>query len=46
MNIEFRNDLSADDIEAAVRRIEKSIRTTHDEINRIFIEAADMADEV
>ncbi len=45
MNIEFRNDLSADDIEAAVRRIEKSIRTTHSEVTRIFIEAASMEEE-
>jgi cation diffusion facilitator family transporter len=40
MNIEFRDHLSADEIEAAVRRIEKSIRTTHQEVTRIFIEAA------
>jgi len=45
MNIEFHNELSADDIEAAVRRIEKSIRTTHGEVNRIFIEAASMGEE-
>jgi cation diffusion facilitator family transporter len=40
MHIEFRNDLSADDIEAAVRRIKRSIRATHAEVARIFIEAA------
>ena len=45
MNIEFHNDLSADAIEAAIRRIEKNIRTTHEEITRIFIEAASMAEE-
>lgn len=46
MNIEFCNDLAADDIEAAVRRIEKSIRTTHGEVTRIFIEAASMTEDV
>jgi cation diffusion facilitator family transporter len=45
MNIEFCNNLSADDIEVAVRRIEKSIRTTHEEVTRIFIEAAPIAEE-
>jgi cation diffusion facilitator family transporter len=45
MNIEFRNELAADDIEAAIRRIEQSIRTTHREVTRIFIEAASMAED-
>ncbi len=40
LNIEFRDDLSADDIEAATRRIEAKIRATHTEVKRIFIEAA------
>ncbi|MBE9061174.1 cation diffusion facilitator family transporter [cf. Phormidesmis sp. LEGE 11477] len=40
LNIEFRDELSADEIEAAVRRIEKTIRGTHTEVKRIFIEAA------
>ena len=40
LNIEFRDELSADEIEAAVRRIEKNIRTAHTEVKRIFIEAA------
>ncbi len=40
LNIEFKDNLSADEIEAAVRRIEDSIRETHDEVKRIFIEAA------
>lgn len=39
MNIEFKDNLSADDIEIAVRRIETGIRRTHSEIKRIFIEA-------
>ena len=45
MNIEFQNDLSADDIEVAVHRIETHIRTTHAEVKRIFIEAAALAAE-
>ncbi|MGB3296440.1 MAG: cation diffusion facilitator family transporter, partial [Phormidesmis sp.] len=40
LNIEFNDSLSADEIEAAVRRIEKTIRTAHSEVKRIFIEAA------
>ncbi len=39
LNIEFRDDLSSDQIEAAVRRIEAAIRDSHDEVKRIFIEA-------
>ncbi|MEM6835425.1 MAG: cation diffusion facilitator family transporter [Cyanobacteria bacterium P01_C01_bin.120] len=42
LNIEFADDLSADDIEAAVCRIETSIRDSHEEVKRIFIEAASM----
>ncbi|PSR15641.1 cation transporter [filamentous cyanobacterium CCP3] len=42
MNIEFCDHLSADEIEAAVRRIEKSIRTTHQDVTRIFLEAASL----
>ncbi len=44
MNIEFCNELSADEIEAAVRRIEKNIRSTHQAVTRIFIEAASVND--
>ncbi|MDB9311765.1 cation diffusion facilitator family transporter [Spirulina sp. CS-785/01] len=40
LNIEFNDALSSDEIEAAVRRIEKNIRAEHDDIQRIFIEAA------
>lgn len=40
LNIEFVDALSADEIEAAVRRIEQSIRTNHQEVQRIFLEAA------
>ncbi len=45
MNIEFGDDLSADDIEAAVRRIEKAIRHSHSEVKRIFIEAQEAGTE-
>lgn len=40
LNIEFKDSLSADEIEAATRRIERNIRQSHQEITRIFIEAA------
>ena len=40
LNIEFQDSLSADEIEAAVRRIEQKIRAAHSEVKRIFIEAA------
>ena len=44
MNIEFCNDLSADEIEVAVCRIEATIRSTHQDVTRIFIEAASVKD--
>lgn len=40
LNIEFKDGLSADEIEAAVRRLESCIRDRHGEVKRIFIEAA------
>jgi cation diffusion facilitator family transporter len=40
LNIEFKDELAADEIEAAIRRIEAKIRAAHGEIKRIFIEAA------
>ncbi len=43
LNIEFKDNLSADEIEAAVRRIEQTIRAAHSEVKRIFIEAASVA---
>ncbi len=39
LNIEFKDDLSSDNIEAAIRRIEEAIRTSHEDVKRIFIEA-------
>ena len=43
LNIEFKDELSADEIEAAVRRIEQNIRESHAEVKRIFIEAASVS---
>lgn len=40
LNIEFADELSSDEIEAAIRRIEANIRESHQEVKRIFIEAA------
>ena len=40
LNIEFKDSLSADEIESAVRRIEKAIKAAHSDVKRIFIEAA------
>jgi len=40
LNIEFKDELSADEIETATRRIESKIRDSHPDIKRIFIEAA------
>ncbi|MGB3298311.1 MAG: cation diffusion facilitator family transporter [Phormidesmis sp.] len=40
LNIEFKDSLSANEIEAAVRRIETNVREAHTEVKRIFIEAA------
>lgn len=45
LNIEFKDELSSDEIEAAIRRIEASIRQAHAEVTRIFIEAASIAQE-
>ncbi len=39
LDIKFRNGLSAEEIEAAIDRIEAEIRKRHPEIKRIFIEA-------
>jgi cation diffusion facilitator family transporter len=38
IDVEFRDDLSAADESAAVRRIEEAIRERHPEVTRIFIE--------
>jgi len=39
MDIKFKSDLSATEIEAAIARLEKAIFAEHPEIKRIFIEA-------
>jgi divalent metal cation (Fe/Co/Zn/Cd) transporter len=39
LEIKFRGELSASEIEAAIDRIEKHIRTRHPDIKRMFIEA-------
>ncbi|ACB53008.1 putative cation efflux system protein [Crocosphaera subtropica ATCC 51142] len=39
LNIEFQDDLSSDQIESAICRIEDTIRASHGEVKRIFIEA-------
>lgn len=36
LNIEFKDYLSSDEIEGAVRRIEQKIRESHAEVKRIF----------
>lgn len=46
LNIEFSDELSADQIEAAVCRLEAAIRQSHDEVTRIFIEAASISGNV
>ena len=39
LDVEFRDELSSDEIEAAVNRIEKTIREKYPAVKRIFIEA-------
>ncbi|HTM51413.1 MAG TPA: cation diffusion facilitator family transporter, partial [Bryobacteraceae bacterium] len=39
MDIQFREGLKADDVEASVDRIEKAVRSKHPEVKYIFIEA-------
>ncbi len=43
LDIQFRRDASAADVEAAVDRLEKAIRRKHPDIKRIFIEAESLA---
>lgn len=40
LNIEFEDELTSDQIEIAVKRIESTIRNAHPDVQRIFIEAA------
>ena len=39
MNVDFRDDLSADDVEVTVADLEAKIRSSYPEITRIYIEA-------
>lgn len=39
IDLEFRDELSADDLEAVIDRIERSIRDEHSDVTHIFIEA-------
>jgi hypothetical protein len=39
LEVNFKNDLMAGDIEAAVQRLEVRIREQHPDVGRIFIEA-------
>jgi cation diffusion facilitator family transporter len=43
MDIQFREGLKADDVEASVDRIEKAVRSKHPEVKYIFIEAESIA---
>ena len=43
LDVEFNDDLSPDEIEAAIRRIEVEIRKAQPIINRIFIEAKSLS---
>lgn len=45
LNIDFRDELSAGDIEGAVRDLEARIRHAYPEVTRIFIEAATLPRE-
>jgi divalent metal cation (Fe/Co/Zn/Cd) transporter len=39
LEVEFRSDLSAGELVAAIHRIEKTIRAVHPEVTRLFLEA-------
>jgi len=43
LDVEFNNDMQADDIERAIARIEGQVRAMHPEVKRIFIEAKSLA---
>ncbi|MEM6343044.1 MAG: cation diffusion facilitator family transporter [Bacteroidota bacterium] len=46
LDVEFKDELSADNIEAAIQRIEKALKEKHPQIKRIFIEARSLANAV
>jgi cation diffusion facilitator family transporter len=39
MDVEFKSDISAEEVVRAVDRLERAIRTTHPEVKRVYIEA-------
>jgi cation diffusion facilitator family transporter len=43
LSLDFRNDISAEDVERAVTRIESAIKSTHPEVTRVFVEAQSFA---
>jgi cation diffusion facilitator family transporter len=43
LDVEFEDEHSADEIEAAVRRIETNIREAHPQVKRIYIEAKSLS---
>jgi hypothetical protein len=43
LDVDFKDDLGASEIEAAVERIETAIRAAHPHVKRIFIEARTVA---
>jgi hypothetical protein len=43
MDLEFRDNLSGAERDAAVQRLEKAIREKHHDINHIFIEAKSLS---
>jgi len=45
LDVRFRQDLTAQQVEAAVGRLEKAIRAQHPEFKRIFVEAESFAPE-
>ena len=45
LDVRFRQDLTAQQVEAAVGRLEKAIRAKHPEFKRIFVEAESFAPE-
>ena len=39
LDVQFRDELSADDVEVAVDRLEETIRARHPQIKHIYLEA-------
>jgi len=43
LSLDFTGGMSADDVEAAISALERSVKTAHPEVKRIFIEAQSAA---